>query len=86
MVLTNLCKDNIGFYQYTIIIYGLINKKDLINEIPKKQFFNATDLMDMVIKSNKKLIHYPIRSYWLDIGKHEDFEKAQKDIAHIDFD
>lgn len=61
-------------------------RKEIIKEIPKQQFFNATDLMEMVIKMNKKLIHYAIRGYWLDIGKHEDFEKAQKDIAHINWD
>jgi len=61
-------------------------KKELIKLIPKSTFFNATDLMDLIIKSNKKLIHYPIRGYWLDIGKHEDFEKAQKDISHINWD
>ena len=61
-------------------------KKEIIESIPKNQFYNATDLMEDVINSGKKLIHYPIRSYWLDIGKHEDFEKAQKDIAHINWD
>lgn len=61
-------------------------KKDILKSIPKNTFFNATDLMNQIIESKKTLKHYPIRSYWLDIGKHEDFEKAQKDIAHIDFD
>lgn len=61
-------------------------KKEVIKNIPKNKFFNATDLMEMVIKMDKKLIHYPIRGYWLDIGLLEDYEKAQKDIAHIDFD
>ena len=61
-------------------------KKEIIGSIPKNQFYNATDLMEDIINSGKKLIHYPIRSYWLDIGKHEDFEKAQKDIAHINWD
>jgi len=60
-------------------------KKEVIKLIPKSTFFNATDLMDLIIKSNRKLIHYPIRGYWLDIGKHEDFDKAQKDILHIKF-
>lgn len=60
-------------------------KKDIVKEIPKNTFFNATDLMQLIIDSGKKLAHYPIRSYWLDIGKHEDFEKAQKDIKHITF-
>jgi len=61
-------------------------KKEVLDIIPKAVFFNATDLMELIIKSNKKLIHYPIRSYWLDIGTHEDFDKAQKDIAHIKWD
>ncbi len=61
-------------------------KKKILKNIPKNTFFNATDLMETVINSDKKLVHYPIRSYWLDIGKHEDFEKAQKDVGHINWD
>jgi dTDP-glucose pyrophosphorylase len=61
-------------------------KKEILNFIPSNQFFNATDLMDSVIKKGLSLIHYPIRGYWLDIGKHQDFEKAQKDIAHINWE
>jgi dTDP-glucose pyrophosphorylase len=61
-------------------------KKSILKAIPRNEFYNATDLMEAVINSGKKLIHYPIRSYWLDIGKHEDFDKAQKDIAHINWD
>lgn len=61
-------------------------KKELISLVKKGVVYNATDLMDDVMKSKKKLIHYPIRQYWLDIGKHDDFEKAQKDIAHIKWD
>jgi dTDP-glucose pyrophosphorylase len=76
-------KPNFTYYANAGIY---LMKRGLIKEIPKNVFFNATDLMELVIKTNKKLVHYPIRSYWLDIGKHEDYVKAQKDIAHIDFD
>ncbi len=58
-------------------------KRSLINLIPKDSFYNATDLMDLLIQKNKKLINYPILGYWLDIGKPEDFAKAQKDISHL---
>lgn len=61
-------------------------KKEILEIIPKEEFFNATDLMDLVIQKGKKLIHFPIRGYWLDIGKHSDYEQAQKDIAHINWD
>lgn len=61
-------------------------KKELLNLVPKNKIYNATDFMEDVILKNYKLIHYPIRSYWLDIGKHKDFEKAQRDVAHINWD
>ena len=60
-------------------------KKDVLEMIPKNEHFNATDLMNAVLNNNMKLNHYHIRSYWLDIGKHEDFSKAQKDVKHINF-
>ena len=58
-------------------------KKDLLKMIPEDRFFDITDLMDRVLEMNLKLITYPINGYWLDIGKHEDFKKAQEDIKHI---
>jgi len=61
-------------------------KKEMLKFIPKNKVYNATDFMQDVINSGNKLIHYPIRGYWLDIGKHDDFEKAQMDIAHINWD
>lgn len=60
-----------------------IIKKDLLKMIPVDQFFDITDLINRIIEMNLKLITYPINGYWLDIGKHEDFKKAQEDIKHI---
>ena len=61
-----------------------IVKRELLNRIPKNSFYNATDLMEQLIKDGGRLISFPIRQYWLDIGKPEDFEKAQSDIKHLD--
>ena len=60
-------------------------KKEVIDLIPKNQAFNATDLMEKLIKEGKKVVAYPLVGYWLDIGKHEDFQKAQQDIKQIKF-
>jgi NDP-sugar pyrophosphorylase family protein len=57
----------------------------MLKHIPKVKFFYATDLMDVLLKSDLKVISYPFVGYWLDVGKHEDFEKAQKDINYIKF-
>ena len=61
-------------------------KKELCDMIPRNEFFNATDLLDQLIKKGFKVMPFLIRGYWLDIGKHEDYLKAQKDIEFINFD
>jgi len=58
-------------------------KSETIGLIPKDEFYNATDLIEKLLSMNKKVIYYPLLGYWLDIGKHADFEKAQEDIKHI---
>ena len=60
-------------------------KKELINKVPKNETFNATDLMEKLIQEGKKVVAYPLVGYWLDIGKHEDYEKAQQDIKQLKF-
>ena len=60
-------------------------KKEMLNLIPKNTFFNATDLMDKIIALKKNIISFPHNGYWLDIGKMDDFEKAQEDIKHLKF-
>jgi NDP-sugar pyrophosphorylase family protein len=58
-------------------------KKELIDLIPEDTFFNATDLIELCIAYNKKVISYNSSAYWLDIGTPNDFEKAQIDIIHL---
>ena len=60
-------------------------KKAVLKFLPKDGFFNATDLMELLISKGKKTISYPLSGYWLDVGKHEDYEKAQNDIKQIKF-
>jgi len=60
-------------------------KKELINLIPDNDLFDATHFMESVIATKKKLLSYPILGYWLDIGRIEDFYKAQEDVKHIQF-
>jgi dTDP-glucose pyrophosphorylase len=58
-------------------------KRELLDLIPDNLFFNATDLVEKCIEKGLKVHSYPIRGYWLDIGKMDDFKKAQEDINHI---
>ena len=61
-------------------------KRSVLKYLPQNNIhFNATDLMECLIKEKKKLISYPLSGYWLDVGKHEDLERAQKDVKQIKF-
>ena len=60
-------------------------KKSVLNLIPKKSFFNATDLIDELISRNKKVVSFSFYGYWLDIGKHDDYDKAKTDIKNLNF-
>jgi len=58
-------------------------KREITNLIPDNSFYNATDLMEDLIRDGKKVISYPLIGYWLDIGKHEDYKRAQIDIESL---
>jgi len=59
-------------------------KKHVLDYIPQG-FFNATDLMELLINKGHKVTSYSLRNYWLDIGNPEDFRKANEDIKHLRF-
>jgi dTDP-glucose pyrophosphorylase len=60
-------------------------KKSVIDLIPQNKFYDITELIELLLNTKKKVITFPITGYWLDIGKHEDFKRAQEDIKHINF-
>lgn len=51
-----------------------------ISLIPKK-YFDMPSLFKIMIKKNKNIVSFPLGEYWLDIGKFNDYKKA-----NIDFD
>ena len=58
-------------------------KKRLLDMVPNGVFFNATDLIDLLIKKKMRIIRFLITGFWIDIGKHEDYAKAQEIIKHL---
>lgn len=58
-------------------------KREVIDRVPVNKAFNATDLMEELIQEGKKIVAYPLVGYWLDIGRHEDYQKAKQDIKQL---
>lgn len=47
--------------------------------IPKNQFFDMPSLYQKLIEHERVVKAYPMKEYWLDIGRLHDFERAQED-------
>lgn len=60
----------------------LLSPKTL-DYIPKNHFFDMPSLFDKLIKDEHKLLSFPIHEYWLDIGRMEDFQRAQIEFHQI---
>jgi dTDP-glucose pyrophosphorylase len=58
-------------------------KKEILNYIPENCCYDMTELIQVLMDKGHKVISYPIRGYWLDIGKMNDYLKAQEDIKHL---
>lgn len=53
---------------------------DIIKEIPHDTFFDMTDLFNLNIQKKKRNLAFPIREYWIDVGRMEDFERASEEF------
>jgi dTDP-glucose pyrophosphorylase len=60
-------------------------KKRLLDLIPENCPFSATDFMEKIIEQKLKIKSFPHHGYWLDIGKHEDYKRANEDIKSFQF-
>jgi dTDP-glucose pyrophosphorylase len=52
-----------------------------INMIPPDEFFDATDMIRTLVDHNQFVAAYPVREYWLDVGRRDDLEKANRNVA-----
>jgi dTDP-glucose pyrophosphorylase len=48
--------------------------------IPGGERFDMTDLIRRLIDGGQTVASFPVHEYWLDIGRHTDYERAQEDV------
>jgi len=48
--------------------------------IPSGQPFDMTDLIQRLIQEKRPVVSFPIREYWLDIGEHAEYQRAEQDV------
>ena len=50
--------------------------------IPSGTRFDMTDLIQRLLADGRAVVSFPITEYWLDIGRHADYEQAQDDVRN----
>lgn len=55
--------------------------REVCRLIPDGRRFDMTDLIAAVIESRGTVISFPVREYWIDIGRIEQYQKAELDVA-----
>ncbi len=56
---------------------------EVLRFIPDDEFYDMPTLFEKLIEEKLKSISFPIREYWLDIGRMEEFEKANSEYHEV---
>lgn len=58
-------------------------KREVLDFIPNDTFFNATDLIELLISQKRRVVRFPLHGYWIDIGNKDEYAKAQDIVRHV---
>lgn len=80
-LLVGLSEKPTYVYQTNAGIYLL--RKDARALYDGKLPFDSPEMLELLIEKGARTRAYPFTGYWLDIGKHADFERAQEDVKNL---
>lgn len=56
---------------------------EILEFIEPNKYLDFPDLVLTLIKANKKVMAFPFDGYWLDIGRHDDYVRAQEEYETL---
>ena len=56
---------------------------EILDLIPQDEFYDMPTLFEKAIAQDKNVISFPIHEYWIDIGRLEEYQKANEEYAKI---
>ena len=73
-------KPHYGYYANAGIY---LIKKSTLDLIPEETFFNATDLIEVLIAAGCKVVRFPLNGTWIDIGNPQEYKRANELVKHF---
>jgi len=87
---TEVNEDNeiVGYKEKPVIDYLVsmgvyVFDKRILDYIEDDKYFDLPDLVNKLMESGETVNGYIFDGYWLDIGRHDDFERANREIKDI---
>jgi NDP-sugar pyrophosphorylase family protein len=68
---------------YSVSMGIYIFEKKVLKWVPAGKYLDFPALIQKLIQKREKVICYPSEDVWLDIGRHEDYEEAQKQFQKL---
>jgi len=68
-------------YHVSMGIY--VFEPEILSLIEPHEYLDFPDLVLALIKAGKKVMAFPFDGYWLDIGRHEDYVRAQEEFETL---
>lgn len=75
----NLKEKPVQYYYVNAGVYLL--EPAVLKQIPENEYYDMTQLFEKLIQDNLQVGSFPLREYWMDVGRLEDFEQAHLDYA-----
>lgn len=85
----NVNEDCVTSLEEKPIINYLVNggiyilETDIIKNIPEDKYFDITELIVLLLKEKERIGSFSITDYWMDIGKVEDYYRANEEIKML---
>ena len=77
--IVDLKEKPVEYYNVNAGVYLL--EPAVLDYIPANQYFDMTRLFEVMMERNLQVGSFPLREYWVDVGRMEDFEQAHTDYT-----
>jgi NDP-sugar pyrophosphorylase family protein len=68
---------------YSVSMGIYVFEKRVLEWIPSKKYLDFPELIQKLIRHRVNVVCYPSNDFWLDIGRHEDYEEAQRKFQEM---
>lgn len=70
-------------FDYLVSMGVYVFEKRVLDYIEPNQYLDFPDLVKKLIENDEIVNSYVFDGYWLDIGRHDDYEKANREVDEI---